>query len=150
MGQGLTIDQSVVWARFRELSANSERVRPAPEERPFLAQARGQIALRPESETIMPKFEPAAGEPDSDAKVLYLSPADARRRLFFTVDRVMAAAARRGSVACSRATHRADRQLASEAGTGFVVVDAGMEQEARTVLRARCAICPSKCARPLI
>lgn len=89
-------------------------------------------------------------EPDNDAKVLYLSPKDARRRLFFTVDRFLSATAPRGTEACARATRRADREFAAATHTGFTTVDTGMEDEARTILRARCSICSVKCSRPLI
>lgn len=98
----------------------------------------------------MRNIEPASGEAQNDAKVLYLSPTDARRRLFFTVDRFLAATAPRGSEACATATRRVDREFATSAATGFTSVDAGMEDEARNILRARCAICPERCTRPLI
>lgn len=46
MGQGLTIDQGVVWARFRELSASQTPDRVvAAEERPFLAESSARVAV---------------------------------------------------------------------------------------------------------
>lgn len=98
----------------------------------------------------MRNIEARTGEPTNDAKALYLSPKDARRRLFFTVDRFMVAIAPRGSEACAKATRRADREFAAPTPTGFTAVDDGMEEEARIILRARCSVCAVKCSQPLI
>lgn len=147
MGRFL-IDEKRIWARVAALGeTRSEEVLTSL--RPRLAESQPRVAPMSESEQ-MRNIEARTGEPNNDAKVLYLTPKDARRRLFFTVDRFLAAAAPRGSEACARATRRADREFAAPSPTGFATVDAGMEDEARTILRARCAICSVKCSRPLI
>ena len=72
------------------------------------------------------------------SKVIPLAP-DARRRLFFTLDRSISALAERGSKGCRKATWALDAKFATDE-----------DSEPRAMLRARCALCPDKCKRPLV
>lgn len=157
MGQAFDLDR--MQRRFAEvdaaLRAKNQAAAPATRseevltsKRPFLSETPARVA--PMESEHMRNIETAEAEPKNDVKVLYLSPTNARRRLFFTVDRFLAATAPRGSAACAEAVRRADREFAKPAPSGFASVDAGMEEEARNILRARCAICPEQCLRPLI
>lgn len=71
------------------------------------------------------------------AVVVALAP-DGRRQLFFALDRSISAVAKRGSKACRKATWALDAKF-----------ETAGDSEPRTLLRARCALCPDKCKRPL-
>lgn len=63
---------------------------------------------------------------------------DARRKLFFTLDRTLSALAERGSKRCGKVTKALDAKYAADS-----------DSDPRTMLRARCALCPDRCKKPL-
>jgi hypothetical protein len=99
----------------------------------------------------MKNIAAAAEAACNDPKVMYLSPAEARRRTFAILQRHMAVMAEPGTAECETLMRRlADAYALPPAARGNVrPVTAGLEVEAMAMLRARCAICPERCGRPV-
>jgi hypothetical protein len=138
----------------REAEAADKLLRTRIEEvltarRPLLAESPRRVALM-ESEQ-MKNIGTAAGTVTNDAKVVYLSPAEARRRAFAIMQRHTAVMAEPGTAACVELMHRLVDAYATPVAVNSNVrpVAAGLEVEAMAMLRARCAICPERCERPI-
>lgn len=102
----------------------------------------------------MNNIEARSGEANNDAKVLYLSPKDARRRAFFILDAALDRIAKRGSETCPDVMSWVDEGYRSlpppeSASVSIRAAVAGMDAEARAALRQRCGLCPARCDRAL-